>query len=68
LATKYERLFNSVPSDSERLRRIEEFIDANCENHKETDRVVTSADITKAFSKLKANKSDDDIGLSSTHL
>ena len=67
-ATKYERLFNSVPSDKESMKSIEDLINKNCENCEEKDRVVTSDDVTKAFAKLKQNKHDGDVGLVSTHL
>jgi hypothetical protein len=67
-AAKYEGLYNSVPSELDRLRTIEAEVNKKCENCKDTDRVVSLNDVTDALTLLKANKSDGDVGLFSTHL
>ena len=67
-ADKYQTLFNSVPSETSRLNKIDQFINDNCKLCTESDRLVTKDDITKAFSNLKLHKSDGNVGLVSTHL
>ena len=67
-ADKYERLYNSVPSDANMIKKIEDQIDNECEHCSEDDRVVTTHEVASAMAQLKANKSDGDVGLVSTHL
>ena len=67
-AGKYDVLYNSVPSDSEKLSDIRDYIKESCVNFLESDRVITNCDITKALSQLKADKSDGNTSMMSTHL
>ena len=67
-ANKYEALFNSVPSDNNVMNDICEYINKNCKETSEFDRVITDNDITCALKMLKADKSDGQSGLISTHL
>ena len=68
LSKKYDTLYNSVSSQPEKISEICKFIEKDCVNTKDSDRVVTEEDITFALSKLKAEKSDGQSDLISSHL
>ena len=67
-ANKYEALYNSVPSEELRMKKIRERIDSECDQCCENDRIITPHEVVTALTQIKANKSDGDVGLVSTHL
>ncbi len=68
LASKYDELYNYVPSDEENMDRTKDYISEYCEKCEEHDRVVNQHDVDKALDHLNANKSDYDVGSMSNHL
>ena len=59
------RLARSLP---EKANEIGDFIKRQCKNADECDRVVNVTDISNAMNKLKADKSDGQSDLISSHL
>ena len=67
-ATKYKQLYNSVPFDNDELEIIRNDIDASLSNSCiDSDTIITCHEVQAAIAKLKAHKSDGNIGLSSDH-
>lgn len=66
-ASKYDGLFNSVPSDPDVMLSIRKYID-DCKLAKNSDRVVKFNEVFEAIKTLKCNKSDGSEGFMSNHL
>ena len=67
-ASKYDTLYNSVPSGTTEMSSISKYLAENCNHVEEIDRIVSITDVDKAIYKLKAGKSDGNLGLISSHL
>jgi hypothetical protein len=68
-ADKYNKLYNSVPSDKCKIQRVKECVDMKiADNQVLSDFKLNCSDISKAIKYLKSNKSDGDTKLFSNHL
>ena len=67
-AEKYATLFNSVPSDSQRLIDIDEILSKKLDEVNYSEATVTGDMVAKAAAKLKKGKSDGIEGLISNHV
>ncbi len=65
LAVKYDRLYNSVPSDAEAMEQIAGHIKSNIQHYDDKDHIVTAENIYDAIQYMKSNKSDGNKGLTS---
>ena len=67
-ANKYDDLYNSVPSDIDRLQGIYAEIHEECKFSTDEHRKVTFDDIKETLKYIKSRKADGDKGLISDHL
>ena len=67
-ANNYDDLYNSVPSDIDRLQGIYAEIHEKCKFSTDEDRKVTYDDIKETLRYIKSRKADGDKGLISDHL
>ena len=67
-ADKYDKLYNSVPYDTNEMQNIVSEINHQVDMFSEIDYIVTVQDVKKAICKLKTGKSDGGEGLFSDHI
>jgi hypothetical protein len=65
---KYEKLYNSIPSNPTKMEYVKEQIQCNVKSCDNVDSVISDHDIIKAVKALKQGKADGDRGFISDHL